>query len=120
MTTSNGEPPQHTFIILISNKGIECYAEVSSRLEQFDSYKKELSWAILKGSKQPEYPDLPLLKKMFTLIYGKHIEQPQLYVFTTTFDENTVRMLVNTNPNALIESVKQFGTYLNSQINYER
>jgi len=108
MITKSEELHQHTFIALCSNKGIECYVDVTNYLDQVDSWSKSLTWAILQGESSPPHPDNSMLRKMFLLIHSKRVDNGEIYIFKT--DNTEFEHLIVTEPDIAIQSIKQSGT----------
>lgn len=115
MITKSEELHQHTFIALCTNKGIECYVDVTNYLEKVNDHKKELLWSILTDDKKPSFPDHAQFRKMLTLVYSKRIDSGEIYSFTTSLNDEQLGNLIDVDPTSIVESIKQMGNRIYPQ-----
>lgn len=99
----------YSFLAMWCNEGLECIFDVSLAKKEIEAWEKDNLFAIIKEEQhRPKPKPIPLNQMIIRARYNAQ-RVYEIYEFNSTFDIEEVKDLFKTNPQIIVEWIRENG-----------
>lgn len=108
MPSSKNKKIKH-YLAMWDMQGLECIFDVSKAMNEIEQWEKEAIWSILKEQSHTKRPNPIPLQMMILRARANSQRSYEIYEFTSLVPLEEIKTAFNTNPQPLVEWIRDNG-----------